>query len=358
MTPATGAKVRKGLLAHLGSRIVSVISYSVACLVVVSCFYVLMYVKPDDKDLGTVSIATGDIGSPYYEVGGVISKLLAQVTPGQAKLKANIEPSNGSVDNIKKLVDGSVQLAIVQADVFEDALRGRGEWEGAPPINGLGLVTRLQHELITVIVPDDSEIKTVKDLKGHRVNIGPAGSGTRQNAIRVLTGAEVDWKTDITAVEYASDRSGELLKSKMIDAFFLTTSHPSKIIQDLITSGFKMRVLPLSIDKLELGDTVAIQKGKIPVETYGGALNRAPVETLQVTALLLASLSTKDAVIYEVTKRLFEDTRKLGAMLPALNDLTKQSATVGGVGEMHGGARQYLDPEAYASSFKSVFQKK
>jgi TRAP transporter TAXI family solute receptor len=331
--------------------------YTVAVAIVAACTFALLFIKPENRDLGSVSIATGDTGGPYYLVGGTIAGLLDQGPAGASKLKASVEPSKGSVENVKKLMAGEVDFAIVQADILEDAIRGQGLWEESGPQEGLNVVTRLQQEMVTLVVGADSGIKSLKDLRGKRVNVGPDGSGTRINAIKVLTGAGLNWETELTPMKIAVHDCGTFLKSNAIDAFFATTAHPNQVIKDMVSSGFNVRFIPLRLDELELGDTVAIQKGFLSADVYGGAINTAPVEMLQITALLVTSAKAKNEVVFTLTSRLLEDPRKLVAAQPILTGLTKETATKGAVGQIHPGAHRFIDPEGYVKSFNAVFDK-
>lgn len=334
-------------------NIIAKLAYGLSAIVVAACGFVLMTFKPIARDLGTVALASGEIGGTYFEVGGVVARLMTQAKLGAA-LRIVVEPTSGSVENLNLLLDGKQEFAIVQADAMEDAVRGLGPWTEKGPQASVRVVSALYEEVVTLVVPEASPIKSIKDLKGYRVNIGPKGSGTQLNAIRFLEGAELDWKTQITAVQEKVEKSADLLRAQMIDAYFVTGAHPAEVIEDTIKGGTKIRFVPLPKKEIELGDTVAFRDASIPVSAYGGAINRAPVPTVAVTALLVARADVKNEVVFTVVQRLFEDPRRLAALHPVLAQLTLDKAMVGAVGEMHPGALRFFDPEGF-SGVKAVF---
>src|SRR5207245_6032142 len=54
------------------------------------------------------------------------------------------------------------------------------------PVKGMAGVFSVYPEPVHIVVTQASGVKSVRELKGKRVALGPAGSGTEQNALQIL----------------------------------------------------------------------------------------------------------------------------------------------------------------------------
>ncbi len=108
-----------------------------------------------------VRFAGGHENGVYNTVSNSIAKRL------QAKYKVTtaVASSNGSLDNRTRLLRGEVHLAPVQASAIS----------GDP----LCVVAPLFFEVVHFLVRQDANVNTLSDLNGHRVAVGPLGSGSR-----------------------------------------------------------------------------------------------------------------------------------------------------------------------------------
>ena len=72
-----------------------------------------------------VTIGTAGVMGVYFPLGGAICRMV-NVTRKEHKLRCWVEPSEGSVANVKDVMSGDVDLGIAQSDVQYYALRGEG----------------------------------------------------------------------------------------------------------------------------------------------------------------------------------------------------------------------------------------
>ncbi len=111
-----------------------------------------------------VEIGGGTRDGVYNEVAAKLASRLEQ----SYRVVAQTVPSNGSLDNRQRLLDGEVDLAPMEASVMTG--------------DDLCVVAPLFYEALHVLARDDSSITTFQDLRGHRVAVGPEGSGSRRTA--------------------------------------------------------------------------------------------------------------------------------------------------------------------------------
>lgn len=121
--------------------------------------------KPPEKP--KLRIATGPEGGDYFFYGNLLKK-------NAPALDVEVLSTTGSMENLRKLVSGEADMAIVQSDVL--ALLGK-DFPGARLISEQAVIYK---EAVQMVANTASGIKDVHDLKAgkHTVYIGPEGSGT------------------------------------------------------------------------------------------------------------------------------------------------------------------------------------
>ncbi len=122
----------------------------------------------------TIRIATAEEGGLYHKLGLAIRPSLMERT----ERKVAIETTEGSVENLRKLRAGEVDLAVIQG--------------GSVPISDVSVVTPLFPELVLIIVRKGSGIEKIADLAKRNVSLGREGSGNRVSALRVVRHFEID----------------------------------------------------------------------------------------------------------------------------------------------------------------------
>jgi TRAP-type uncharacterized transport system substrate-binding protein len=176
----------------------------------VIAFGIAFYGRNPDLSQVKVAILSGTERGNYY---AVVQKMAAEAKRHRGYVD-NIATA-GSVENITKLAAAktscSVHFALVQ-----DGL----PW---PPDDLFELIGRLpRSESLVLVGRDADEIKRVQDLRGKRIGVGPAGSGTEYATRQVLTqlsGLDIKASTHPLVEQLAQVESGELdLAAMVIDA--------------------------------------------------------------------------------------------------------------------------------------------
>ncbi len=292
------------------------------------------------QEIRSFAIATGGVGGNYQVAGRAISGIVNenQETHG---FQLHHKTSSGSASNIDAIVAGDIEFGIAQADHQHQALNGLAEWKEKGPQKDLRAVFSLYTESVTLIAGGDSGIISIDDLKGRRVDIGPSGSGTRQNAINVLDAAGIDWETDIKAHEEMLDDRLSMLMHSELDAFFYTVSHPNTDMKFATYSVRGARFIPLvNIEKI-LSTNPYYSKSFIPIDRYPRANNEKDVETIGVKAILLTSAGVSEEIVYAVTKAVFDDLESLAEYGLALQTFGKENMLEGLTAPIHPGALRY-----------------
>ena len=251
--------------------------------------------------------------------------------------------TTGSVANINAVAAGDLQFGIAQADDQFNAVNGLGAWADKGAQEDLRSIAGIYYELVTIVAGGDSKILSIADLKGKRVDIGPAGSGTRANAIDALEAAGLDWQKDIELSEMNVDDRLTAFMSGQLDAFFFTVGHPSVEVKFATFSARRARLIPLDgIDSL-LVENPFYTSQAIPLGRYPRALNEASTATVGVRATLVTSANVPDEVVYAVTKTAFENAEKFREYFPEFAELRSGDPLEGLTAPLHPGALKYFE---------------
>ncbi len=285
-----------------------------------------------------LSIATGGTGGVYYPYGGGLAQLISKNIPN---VDAAAEVTPASVDNMKLIQAGRADLAFALADTVYDAFEGRGPFKdsGKVPVRALAV---LYSNYMHIIATEESGIKTVADLKGKRVSMGAAGSGTEIKGNRVLEAAGLNPDTDIQRERLGVAESAAAMKDRKLDAFFWDGGLPTAAVLDLAaTPNQKIRFI-------SSGDAIAKMNDKygpfyvkltIPKGTYQGQDSDVDVAG---TANILAVNENFDAqMAYDILKMMVDKQADVAAIHAEARRFGLPQATVGSPVPFHPGAVKF-----------------
>jgi TRAP transporter TAXI family solute receptor len=284
-----------------------------------------------------ISIATGGTGGVYYPYGGGIAKVLNEHLPG---VRATAEVTAASVDNLKLIRDNRADVAFTLADTLDDAVHGRGAFDGRPvPVASLAVLYTNYTHLVTTT---GAGIRSVADLRGHTISTGAPGSGTEVIALRVLRAAGLDPDRDLTRQGLGASESAGALKDGKVAAFFWSGGLPTAAVQDLAHSP------GISIDLIATADLLpALRRDNgdlyfqvdIPAKTYRGVAH--PVAVVGVANVLVVNRSMPEPLAFDITRLLFEKKSELVAIHPEAANLSPDRAATGSPAGYHEGALRY-----------------
>ena len=287
-----------------------------------------------------LSIATGGTGGVYYPYGGALARVLTMHVP---HVNATAEVTGASVDNLKLLQLGRVDLAFTLADSLAEAQAGSGPFRETGGVGNARTLAVLYTNLMHVVVTRGSGIQRIADLRGRVVSVGSPGSGTELMADRLLQTAGLDAHRDITRHTLGVTESAGALKDGKVDAFFWTGGVPTPAVQDLAaTPGISIALLPQAdlVPQLQLtyrGDLYKLMI--IPAGTYRGV--DADVPVAGAMNLLVASSDLDDQLAYDIVRTMFEQRDALIAGHPEARQLAIPAGPESSPAPFHPGAVRY-----------------
>jgi TRAP transporter TAXI family solute receptor len=302
------------------------------------------------QNLSFFRIGTGGTAGTYFPIGGLIANAISN-PPGSRPcdqggacgvpgMVATAVASNGSVANINGVIGGALESGFSQSDVAYWAYTGTGVFEGKPKAEGLRSIANLYPETIHLVVRKGSGIATPADLKGKRVSLDEPGSGTLIDA-RIVLAAYGLTEKDIKAEYLKPNQAGELMKDGGMDAFFFVGGAPAGAIVELAAS-IGAQLVPIAGPEAEkiLAQYPFFAPDVVPAGTYQGI---GETRTISVNAQWVTSAAQPEALVYEVTKALWnENTRKLLDSGHAKGKVIRPETAIAGLGApLHPGAAKF-----------------
>ncbi|MBI3538401.1 MAG: TAXI family TRAP transporter solute-binding subunit [Chloroflexi bacterium] len=293
---------------------------------------------PPTRTKTTLSIVTGTTGGVYYPYGGGLASL---ITKNVTNVEANAEATAASVDNMKLIQTGKADVAFTLADTLYDAYAGQGPFKdtGKVPVRALAV---LYSNYTHLIASEDSGIKTVADLKGKRVSVGTAGSGTEIIANRILEAGGVDPEKDFQRQRLSPADSGNALKDKKLDAFFWSGGLPTAAIQDLVnTPGSKVRFIGTLDLMQKMNDKYGPFYFKLTMKKGVYAGLDADLDVIGVANLLVVNEKFDASLAYDILKLMVDKQADLGLVHPEAKNFGLPAATLGSPIPFHPGAIKF-----------------
>ncbi|MBP2049951.1 TRAP transporter TAXI family solute receptor [Streptomyces griseochromogenes] len=275
-------------------------------------------------------LATGAPGGPYNAFG---KALAAQASP---RLRIMPLSTSASVDNLRRLGDGSADLALAMADAAEDAVRGRAPFSRPTAVTALA---RVYVNYTHLVVPAHGPVRSVRDLAGRSVGTGATGSGGQVLAGRLLVVSGLTGERAVRQRPLGLADSLRALRTGTVDALIWAGGVPTPALSDLARE-LPLRFLPLDEQAAALRDTYGpvYTAVTLPAGVYGLT---EPVGTIGVGNYLLARPQVPREAVRAVLRVVFDQWRPLLREVTAGARLEPRFAVATGDVPLHPGAVAY-----------------
>ncbi|MFI6318693.1 TAXI family TRAP transporter solute-binding subunit [Nonomuraea sp. NPDC050556] len=282
-----------------------------------------------------LTIATGGTTGVYYVYGGGLAK---QLSANIANTKATASVTSASIENIKLLVAGKAHIGFSQTDAAADAVNGTGSFTAKQPVKA---IARIYDNYTHVVIAPGVTATKIADLKGKRVSLGPANSGTQVVARRMLEVAGLNPDTDVTKLQLSINESVEAVKDGTVDAFFWVGGLPTAGITDLATSKPDMKLLDTSDVLPGLSGKFGQTYVGLDIDVAGVYKLAGSIKTVGVANVLLVPDKMDEQLAYDITRTLFEKKAELAKVHPEAKKLDVKIGQQSDPIPLHPGAARY-----------------
>jgi TRAP transporter TAXI family solute receptor len=282
-----------------------------------------------------VNVLTGGQSGVYYPLGVALSQIYAKNIPN---VRSTAQVTRASAENMNLLQAGRGELALALADSVSDAYKGNAEAGFSKPLTKLRGLSATYNNYIQIVANADSGIKTLADLKGKRISVGAAKSGTELNARAIFKAAGLSY-SDMAKIEYLPfGESVELMKNRQLDATLQSAGLGVASIRDLATS-VKIVVVAVPADVVTRVGDAAYQPSVIPANTYAG--QTVDIPTAAIPNFLVTHSGVSDELAYQMAKSLYDNIDTMYAAHNAAKTIKRENAVRGMPVPVHPGAARY-----------------
>ena len=303
----------------------------VAVIIIAGLFGIRLYITRDKLPCA-IRIATGTKGGEYCQFGEKLeeklnSKLKSRIPRITAK---NIETA-GTMENLRLLKEGVVELALLQSIVFPDPDNKTSK--------DISVIAPLFLEPLVVPVKKESGIESLYDLENRSVCTGAKESGTRKTADDLLEFYGL--KVKRVNASFTADCSSE--DENNCDAGIVVMGLRGPSLREMGETG--------AVRFLELPYTQALAKSEAFLTEFTlpeGVFARHPspslpgkdIQTVAYTALLAVRKDASAALVNEVLSTIYRSDLRVN--FPDLFSL--QKARQWSEIPLHPTAQEYYNP--------------
>ncbi len=302
------------------------------------------------QDMKFWRIGTGSAGGTYFPIGGLIANAISNPpgarpcdkggSCGVPGLVAIAVSTNASVANVNAIEAGQLDAGLAGAQSVVQGYNGQGKFTGHAK-KKLRAIANLYPEDMHLVLPKGVTIGSLKDIKGKRVGIAQAGSGTQVSVEMLLKDIGIT-RNDYTPAELNNTQSAQRIADGQLDAYFYAMGTPSSaLVQLASTKGFDLYKFSPA-EQTRIHEIIPYYvESMIKAGTYQGIDYDVP--TVAVNGQLVTSADQPEELVYQITKALWnKNTRKLLDNGHAKGKvIRKETALKGILIPLHPGAERY-----------------
>ncbi len=274
-----------------------------------------------------VTVVTGSTGGTYYPVGTILSTLWSEKL-GDTGVVSSAQSSGGSVENLNMLKSEEAQLGISVASLAYFAMTGQEKFEGNE-FKDVRLVSGLWPELSQFVVTEKSGINSIKDFKGHSINVGGAGSGTEYTTLKILEILSGLKPGDYKAEHLGYGEASSAMQNGQLEAMNAEAGIPTSAVSEIFASKTPVKMINFTEEEYETLKKEAPQFGyyTVPAGLYSGLDEE--VKTVGIKCGLFTNANVDEELIYNLTKTMYESREEIVGSHKALESVTLENAVNG-----------------------------
>ena len=285
---------------------------------------------PRDMTFGSATV-----GGFWYTLSGAMGEKMKEVFPDSSVTIVE----GGSVSNLLGLSQGTFALGFSNGQTVPEALNGMNSFK--EKIDNVSTVATLYPNVFHIVVREDSDIHSVKDLKGKKVSPGIKGYSGELAFLDILKLNNMTYD-DLGGIEYIGTADGaDLLRDGHIDAIVGMISAPVSTFQELDTT-LGIRLIPLDDETIK--GLHEMNEGYLEYTIEGGTYSNVNEDVKTVagyTVLLVSDDLMDEETVYQLTKMMVEEKDTWATLSPVMKDFNAEYSVKHNVGKLHPGAEKY-----------------
>lgn len=250
----------------------------------------------------SLTVATASPGGVYYVYGDAVAQLLTK----KLNIPVNTLPTQGPVHNVRLVHSGDVGLGLITMGVGLQAWRGDAEWTKQQQLRNIRALFPMYDTTFQFVVLQKSKIRTLADMQGARVGVGPR-AGTGGTYVPAMLKA-LNVHAEIGNGSFA-DIAIELVGGRF-DAVILAGGAPFPAFRETESNEPLqfISLLPAEIQAVRAA-MPELSLSRIPAGTYGSL--RADYDTVGVYNFAIANTNLPRTLAYMIVKAIHENHNEL-----------------------------------------------
>ena len=248
-----------------------------------------------------VTIVGAGKGAGAFRQAGAVAEV---VNKESKTVNMTNQESPGFVGNTRMLAGGRVEFALSNGVLVDAIQRKQYPYEkdkAATNLRGIGPVAGAW---LQIAVLADSDMKTMADLKGKRVSLGPKGSNS---AYMLTTVFQTLGILDNMRKDYLKwDDAATYMVDGKLDAFGIPNPIPSpSILQAAQSRPVRVLDVPDNVIAKFIEISKGYDKTTADMSVYDGMKGKK-INTVHYAVYMLANEKVPADVVYEVAKRFYD----------------------------------------------------
>lgn len=286
------------------------------------------------KELYTVGGAP--LGGTYYPAAVGLAELITKYVPDA---EGRVEVTGGTVQNPVLMEQGELQLGLANADMAYFALKGMPPFKSEMP-SLRGLFIGLAPGTVQYTVMEESGIKSIADLKGKRVAVGPQGNSSGLLFVKVLEFYGMK-ASDVTMSFLSfSDGVNELLDGH-VDMAIVQAGLPAPGLQEAFAGPKKIAIMSFPVEDRDRFLTE--HPYYIPMDITPKHYEQLSenVITFATSNMVMVREDVPEQKVYEITAAVFDHLEEFYKAHPTIRNVTLEDGAKTPI-PLHPGAARYF----------------
>ncbi len=263
-----------------------------------------------------VTLMTGPQGGVWVPLGGAFKGMWEKAIPG---LQVQMQPGAG-IANVRGVDEGKAQIGFGNTITTVDGLAGRPPYP--KKVTKVCQVANLYPQYYQMVLPADSKINSVADLKGKVMVTQPKGNSSEIINQHILKVNGMSYQS-LAKVNFLASYTDavDLVKDGHADVFTLGTTVPASSVMDLASArGVKL----IGIDDKTLAEMKKINPGYSKLTIKAGTYPKQDkdVDVIGYATHIIAACDLPEDMVYKMVKAMAANVADMAASNKAISGLT------------------------------------
>jgi TRAP transporter TAXI family solute receptor len=218
----------------------------VALFFIVSLLGFVAHPGAQAQEITRMTVGGSGPGATAYILAGGLAELI-NTKIKHPKLRITAQTTKGFVENSRLVDSGQMDMGMNSTPLLYAHHQGMAPFKDKAKNVRVGLpVGTSAHQWATF---KKTGIKTISDMAGKRVSIGPRGSSTAVQSERILEEYGILDKVKVSRLGW--DEAARAMQDGKLDAYGVTSTLPTPAVVETAAQG-ELYLIPMAKDKLEI----------------------------------------------------------------------------------------------------------